>query len=311
MIELVGQLKLMFEASGLSYDRLGRRAGLSAATVHSMNNKATTLPREESLKRFLGACGCPVEPWLEVRNRLARQNARDATVPSMEAPEYQPEQHIYRFPVKGEGERNACIITGNLKRVMNVDVWINPENTSMQMSDRFNKSISGMIRYYGAEHDTAKHISNDLIADELAAKVAGKTPVYPAVAISTKSGNLLDSNNVRAVIHVATVQDDPDMTHRQLQDIDMCVFNALYEFDRIAGTFDPPLRSVIFPLFGTGSGGGNRDVTARVMVGSAVTYLQLKRETFIHEIYFCARTNLTLKALLDAFKDSSGIIDTQ
>jgi O-acetyl-ADP-ribose deacetylase (regulator of RNase III) len=227
--------------------------------------------------------------------------------PSVNAPKYLVAQEIYRYSLDGTEERSLCIITSNLNRVIGVDVWVNSENTSMRMSERYHQTISGMIRFYGAERDPGGHIVKDLIADELAEKVAGKTPVQPAVAISTGSGKLRETNGVRAIVHVAAVQIEEDMGRRQLQEIDTCVFNVLHEIDRIAAGLEPSIRSVIFPLFGTGSGQGERDSTARVMVDSAAAYLRQKQDSCLREIYFTARTNLTLDVFREAFEECPGL----
>lgn len=238
---------------------------------------------------------------------LDRTIPTHAAPPGVKAPRYLTAQEIFRYAVKGTDDRSVCIITSNLNRVVNVDVWVNSENTHMRMSERYHETISGMIRFYGAERDAGGHIVKDLIADELAEKVAGKTPVHPAVAISTGPGQLRGSNNVHAVIHVAAVQVEDDMGRRQLQGIDTCVFNVLQEVERLGAELEPPVRSVVFSLFGTGSGRGDRESTARVMVDSAVSYLQQRETSCLREIYFSARTNLTLEALQAAVKGASGL----
>jgi O-acetyl-ADP-ribose deacetylase (regulator of RNase III) len=347
--ELVSQLKLMFEASQLSYDRFAAKSGLSTATVHAMVNKPGSLPRDTSLAAFVSACGRSPAPWLAVRAHLIRSRGRPVRVTvadvreelarahqrigelehllgearlaesvgeplprvvpaAVKAVRYLTAQEVFRYPVDGVQNRNVCIITGHLSKVMNVDVWVNPENTLMRMSKRYHQTVSGTIRLYGAQRDAGGHIVKDLIADELSEKVAGRTPVHPGVAISTGSGLLKSSNNVRAIVHVAAVQIEEGMGRRQLQEIDLCVFNVLHEVDQLATTVDPPLRSVVFSLFGTGSGHGDRESTAQVMVDSAVTYLRHKQTTAIREVYFCARSSLTLDCLQGAVQSSYGLL---
>lgn len=240
-------------------------------------------------------------------SNLDKTDSKQPTPAAVKAPKYLTAQEIFRYSVNGAEDRSVCIITSNLNRVVNVDVWVNSENTLMRMSERYHETVSGMIRFYGADRDAGGHIVRDLIADELAEKVAGKTPVYPGVAISTGPGRLRESNNVRAIIHVAAVQIEEDLGRRQLQEIDTCVFNVLQEAERLAAELDPPVRSVIFSLFGTGSGRGDRESTARVMVDSAVGYLRQREAGCLREVYFSARTNLTLDALQSAVKGASGL----
>jgi O-acetyl-ADP-ribose deacetylase (regulator of RNase III) len=227
--------------------------------------------------------------------------------PVVKAPEYLSAQEVFTYVVSGISNRKICIITSNINRIVNVDVWVNSENTLMRMSERFHETVSGMIRFYGAERDAAGHIVKDIIADELAEKVAGRTPVEPAVAISTGPGRLSESNHVRAIVHVAAVQIENDLGRRQLQAIDTCVFNVLQEVERLSGELGIPLRSVVFSLFGTGSGRGDRESTARVMVESAVGYLRWQEKTCLREVYFAARSNLSLEALQAAADDAPGL----
>ncbi|NUS43798.1 MAG: hypothetical protein HOQ24_08945 [Mycobacteriaceae bacterium] len=220
---------------------------------------------------------------------------------------YLSAQETFRYAIDGSPDRAVCIITGNINLIVDVDVWVNSENTQMRMSERLHETISGMIRLYGAERDAAGHIVKDIIADSLAEKVAGKTPVQPAVAIATGPGELRRSNNVRAIVHVAAVQVDDDLGHRQLPVIDTCVFNVLQEADRAAAEDETPFRSVVFPLFGTGSGRGDLESTARVMIDSAVSYLRRKEDSGIRDIYFSAWTNLAFEALHGAAKAAPGL----
>jgi hypothetical protein len=199
---------------------------------------------------------------------LDRRELSHSTSKVVNAPKYLSAQEASRYPIDGTTDKSICIITSSLIRVVDVDIWVNSENTLMRMSDRYHETVSGMIRFYGAERDAGGHIVKDLIADELTGKVAGKTPVQPAVAISTGPGMLRKSNNVKAIIHVAAVQIDDDMGRRQLEGIDTCVFNVLQEAERLATDASPPMQSIIFPLFGTGSGRGERGSTAQVMLVS-------------------------------------------
>jgi hypothetical protein len=56
-------------------------------------------------------------------------------------------------------------------------VWINPENTDMGMARVDEFCFSSVIRYEGARHDDTGRVVNNLIANKLTRKVAGRQPV--------------------------------------------------------------------------------------------------------------------------------------
>lgn len=45
--------------------------------------------------------------------------------------------------------QRIAIITGDLRNVRGMDVWVNAENTNMQMARFYDRSMSGIVRYYG------------------------------------------------------------------------------------------------------------------------------------------------------------------
>jgi len=68
--------------------------------------------------------------------------------------------HEHRFAMLDAPGRILGIATGNLADVRKgiADVWVNPENTNMEMARAYDPSISGMIRYYGAIRDNTGYI---------------------------------------------------------------------------------------------------------------------------------------------------------
>ncbi|MFJ6621323.1 macro domain-containing protein [Kitasatospora sp. NPDC091335] len=238
--------------------------------------------------------------------RIPRQ--RTAATRTDQAPETLREFVVHPFLLDGVRGKRICLITGNLRDLKCVDIWVNSENTEMQMSSQFERSISGTIRYEGARRDEFGHIVEDVIADELSAKVAGKTPVAPGVAIVTGSGELARSHNVAFVVHVATVRGEPGEGFQQIGGIDRCVTNALAAAARLGA--DKPPRSIVFPPLGVGSGRGDRETTAQRMVAAAVGYLRQNPKSPLTDICFLARKNLTRDAFLSALEETAGLTST-
>ena len=233
---------------------------------------------------------------------------QQTVVEPLQVPETLTSVEVFTYAVSNARGKKICVVTGNLRRITFVDIWVNSENTDMRMSSYYEKSVSGMIRYEGAKRDQFGNIVDDLIADELRKIVGDRAPVSPGTAIATSSGELSRSNNVSHVIHVASVQGVLGEGYRQLASVDRCVTNALSIADGLA--HEKKRRSIVFPLLGVGSGRGDRSDTALLMVTAAVDYLRQHPESSITDVCFLARTNLTRDAFLGAMERVDGLSPT-
>jgi O-acetyl-ADP-ribose deacetylase (regulator of RNase III) len=195
-----------------------------------------------------------------------------------------------------------CLIgvrPGPIERIHDVDIWVNSENTDMEMA-RFNEfSISSIIRYRGARRDAGGHVVDDVIADELARAVGGHRPVAPGAAFVTGSGTLFETNAVRRIIHVAAVHGEPGAGFRQVRTVGACVANVLGRAERLAAA-DASIRTVLFPLLGAGVAGGSVPRTATELVAAAVDYLVSAPGTLLRGIYFLGYTETERAALTQA-----------
>ena len=181
--------------------------------------------------------------------------------------------------------RRVGVITGDMKLVKTVDVWVNSENTDMQMPRINEGSTSAMIRLLGAKRDDAGKVEEDTILDALAKAVEGKVPVAPGAAFATTSGVLLNSHNVRYLIHVAAVQGEPGAGYLQIQEVGRCVTSALALGDRQVEK-GLPAASILFPILGVGTGRGPLEPTVHALVSAAVSYLEATPDTTFDDVYF-------------------------
>lgn len=189
------------------------------------------------------------------------------------------------------------VLPGSIRWVRNADIWVNSENTDMQMARHNDFSVSAIIRYWGAVRDLSGRVITDVVADELAARLGDSGPLAPGTAIVTDSGALRDSNNVRRVIHVAAVHGEPGAGFRQVRNIDTCVTNALVRAEALADE-DPAVRTVLFPLLGAGTAtGAGTEATARTMLLAALAFLADQPRTPLRAIYFLAYTVAERSAL--------------
>ncbi|MDR6319984.1 macro domain-containing protein [Actinoplanes couchii] len=198
----------------------------------------------------------------------------------------------------------ACVIgirPGRILRVHDMQIWVNSENTDMEMA-RFNEfSISSIIRYHGALRDAAGHVVDDVIAGELSRAVGGHRPVAPGAAFVTGPGALVGTHGVRRIIHVAAVQGEPGAGFRQIRHVGACVANALALAERLAAD-DPAIRFILFPMLGAGMAGASVTQTATELVAAAADHLESTPGSLLHGIRFLAYADAERVALGEALR---------
>jgi O-acetyl-ADP-ribose deacetylase (regulator of RNase III) len=204
------------------------------------------------------------------------------------------------FRLASQPEKRLVIITGDIRDYDDIDVWVNSENTNMQMSRYYDKTLSAMIRYEGAEKDENGEVVADTIADELAARLKGKNSVTPGTIYVTGSGALAQ-RGVKKIFHAATVCGVPGSGYQCIQNVEQCVANALRRIDHPQLSGDE-LRSIVFPMMGTGAGGMRVEEVAPRLIETAVCYLQNTPESRVQTIYFSAWNYADLDACVAALK---------
>jgi O-acetyl-ADP-ribose deacetylase (regulator of RNase III) len=234
-----------------------------------------------------------------IRNGLANPNGSDSLVyealPQLRVQRAQ--QQVSQFtvthyrlkncPEAGIGRRRVGFVTGDRRDIDVGQIWVNSENTNMQMDSFYGKSTSATIRYLGAEKDGIGMVVRDTIGDELRSQLNGRLMVDPATVIHTKAGALEKTNNVRWIFHVAAVIGQPLVGYRPIEQVEQCVKAALRLANRPEFMSDE-IRSILFPIFGTGPGGSDVESTIRVCLEAAVEYLERSqnRPRGLCDIYF-------------------------
>lgn len=301
--DLADLYRRLRHAKSLSGGQIALKTGLSAGYISEVM-RGWKNPRPDTAAKIAAALGASLE---EVRqagrlaaeladlNRYNRARTVEAAATRRGArPLDLGEIRRYRVTgLVGPANRYLGIITGDVRRVRCADIWVNSENTEMQMA-RFNEfSISSIIRYEGAVRDDLGRVVDDRIADELRLKVAGRWPVPPAAAVVTGSGEL-SRWGVSHVVHVAAVQGEPGAGFRQIQEVGRCVISVMTEVDKIDTS--PRPQTILFPLLGAGQGGGELEATVSALAGAAIDYFSSVVQTRISTVYFLAYTDVELAA---------------
>ncbi len=209
---------------------------------------------------------------------------------------------VYDYALKGHPTRKLGIMTGNLRNVgrgtdaKKVDVWVNSENTNMQMARYFDRSISSVIRYEGARKDAGGSVIEDTVYEELAAQVQNLKiqEVQPGTVLVTEAGELSSTCGVRRIFHVATVRGEVGHGYSAVTDLGGCVLRALemMDADEFAGE---DLHSILFPLLGTGTARAEKHSAVRTQINAAVKYMAANSDSTVNEVYFLAWSDVDLE----------------
>ncbi|MGV9455547.1 macro domain-containing protein [Streptomyces sp. NPDC003635] len=205
----------------------------------------------------------------------------------------------YELSLRDSRKHRVGMVTGNLANVLGTDVWVNPENTRMEMSRVDEPTVSATIRYNGGVRDSAGHLTHDAISLELAKQMTDRTHVAPGQVLVTGSGELEETHQVRRIVHVAAVEGEPGSGFRQVMDLERCVRNILTEVDRVSAD-GPTLRSVVLPLLGTGGGNSDLEATVTRLLSATVDYFHSHKGSRIRVVYLLAYTDVQAALCRDA-----------
>ena len=193
----------------------------------------------------------------------------------------------YEYRLLDAPDKRLVIISGNLDSIKErIDAWVNSENTHMEMATCFDMSVSGTIRYLGAEKDKDGNVINDLVYGELRKQMAGTITVMPATVKVTNSGRLADKG-VKKIFHVASVRGTGGRGFRHVDNLDKCIEGVFEEIDSPQYS-ELGIQSVLFPLLATGQARGNLIPTVETLLGTAIHYLAAHEASNIKRVYFPA-----------------------
>jgi O-acetyl-ADP-ribose deacetylase (regulator of RNase III) len=197
------------------------------------------------------------------------------------------ERRVFSYAIDGLQTKRLCVVTGDLRNIQGVDVWVNSENTNMQMARYYDFSVSSVIRYEGAEKTVTGHVKRDMINDELERLMDGQYSVPPAHVIPTSSAQLEKTNGVKRIFHVAAVEGGIGQGYRVVESVERCVVNALKLAD--SHQFESEgLRSILFPLLGMGTRLRSQRDTVKSLFTAALGYLRDYPQSRIEVVYFLA-----------------------
>lgn len=210
---------------------------------------------------------------------------------------------------KAAASKRLGVIEGDLSRVDSVDAWVNPENTRFEMARPHDRSISAIIRSQAANRgDLSPLHRGDSLATRLrreAMRVGGEVEVGAAIALP--SYHLRQHNKLVAIVHVAAQTGMRGRGYQTTRNLEDCVENALDAIESWNASLSRrlrlrrPIRSVLFPLFGSANPDWQPEWVAEQLIGAAAQYLALWPETLLEKIYFLAYTDQDRAVCRSAF----------
>lgn len=212
---------------------------------------------------------------------------------------------VFEFSLRNMPTKKICLITGDILSIKSADIWVNSENTNMKMARFFDRGISSTIRYQGALKDHAGHVIEDIIANELSAVLGHHESVPPATIIVTGSGELEKTHNVKRIFHVAAVEGMVGQGYRPIANIGHCITKVLSKSDSPEFK-DTNIKSILFPIIGTGTGRGDPKIIVPELIESAISYLEINPDSSIEKIYFLAHNEDKRDICLNALNQAKG-----
>jgi len=239
----------------------------------------------------------------EVLNDLSV--TRDADKPT-QTWQFLTKSEKFEYPLKNSPDKRIGLYSGDIRNVKDVDIWVNSENTNMQMARYYDRSVSAMIRYLGAKKNIAGHIEEDAIADELTNLVGSHVTVQPAHVIATGAGELEKTNGVKKIFHAASVSGQIAHGYQPIANIEDCISNALNLADRDFA--DAGLKTILFPLMGTGTGRFDLKNIAKCLLETAINYLDTHPDSTIECAYFLTWKDIELDTCRVILAESGSVV---
>jgi ADP-ribose pyrophosphatase len=170
-------------------------------------------------------------------------------------------------------------ISGDIREVRNVDIWVNPLTHHMELDKFTDRTISATLRSAGAVLDKNGLLVADRIGEELRRGKNGRLYVRLGEVVGTTAGAL--SDRVKRIVHVAIAEGDLNKDPvARIENVGTCVRNVLDYVQ--TKTWH---NSVAIPMLGTGLGGLFVKDVAREIVEAAASYLVANPKCRIDEIY--------------------------
>ncbi|MFD5920356.1 hypothetical protein ACFVYP_15635 [Kitasatospora sp. NPDC058201] len=169
------------------------------------------------------------------------------------------EHQVLHLPLRGRTVA-VHLHTHSVDLLRDVDVVVSPSNVYLALAEAYKNSVSAVLRRACAVRGPTGDLIEDRISTELRQwldqyRSFGR-PVLASTVAPTGAG-ALERQGLRRIYHAAVAVPRPGTNDYDVQpaDVTRSVTRALALLGEEHRAFDPPLRSICFPLLGAGRGG--------------------------------------------------------
>lgn len=210
---------------------------------------------------------------------------------SAQAGSFEPElgRQLVFEGVAGGARFPVVVHTEPVELLTAVDILVVPQNVYLEMPQHFKASVAAAVAQASARRGSSGEIVADVVGDQLREWMRRYArpglPVAPATMVATSPGEMAQ-NHIRRLYHIAIAEPRPDSNdyHIAPTTVAQAVRKVLATARAERSEFDPPLRSVAFPLLGSGRGGLNPAVSFAWLWAALESELRQDSEWEIHFI---------------------------
>jgi O-acetyl-ADP-ribose deacetylase (regulator of RNase III) len=249
-------------------DNLGG-GSLGAAAEHTFGlaRGARDHAAQDRRRRAALAYGVSVERFRKHHERLVLEQVAEEVVKLCPAAEPRREARPAEFSRQvrlaghaGSARFPVIVHTEPVELLSGVDILVVPQNLYLQMPQHFKSSVAAAVRRAAAVRGQRGEIMSDVIDLEVRAWLSQNArpglPVAAGTVAATSSGAMA-AQGIRRIYHAALTSPHPGTNDYDVDPtvIAQVVHNVSTAARAERDQFDPPLRSVGFPLLGAGRGG--------------------------------------------------------
>lgn len=233
-----------------------------------------------------------VDSKIVIASMLLRDRLRDVPEDELDPA---PNGRV-RYELTSRPGRAIILRTGNIRAITDVDIWVNPENTDMEMDRYTGHSVSALIRYLGAEKDDDQRVTEDAIANALRKRMRTTRNSRIGTVHDTTSGMLKRTHNVERVFHVATLAGVAgDLggggASAEPRHVHIAAKAALEAIDRRNGKLMfRKHSSALLPMIGGGDQGLAPEIAFPKILQGAIDFFEERARTDVTEIHLSAFT---------------------
>ncbi|MFE6867267.1 hypothetical protein ACFVFS_11950 [Kitasatospora sp. NPDC057692] len=222
-------------------------------------------PAADRRKRAAGLYGVSVERFRRHHELLVLAAVADGIGRLAEQPgepdgaDPAAEHQLLHLPLRGRTV-TVHLHTHSVDLLRDVDVVVSPSNVYLALAEAYKNSVSAVLRRAGAVRGPTGDLVEDRISTELRQwldqyRSFGR-PVLASTVAPTGAG-ALERQGLRRIYHAAVAVPRPGTNDYDVlsADVTRAATRALALLAEEHTAFDPPLRSICFPLLGAGRGG--------------------------------------------------------